>query len=262
MQINNKSVLITGASSGLGYEMAYQLATKHQVNVVIVARRTEKLVELKNKIEKVSSAKVYVLPADLTKNEDIEKVTNHCLGLSDFAGVILNAGITHFGAHKDLEWSYFEKMVNVNIMGVVKMTNSFMNHFESTGKEGRLMIVSSMAALYPVPFQSAYSGTKGFLTNFANALSQEITNKKFKISVFCPGGIKTEMTGGDDFSSLSKFLEPVDKVAASGIKGFLKGKLTFVPGLLNNISTTFLKLIPRDFILKQTGNIYRKALKK
>jgi len=262
MQINNKSILVTGASSGLGYEMAYQLATKHKANVVIVARREEKLIELKNKIEKEASSKVHVVPADLTLDNDIAKVTNYCLGLTDFAGVILNAGITHFGPHKELEWSFFEKMVNVNIMGVVKMTNSFMEHFESTGKAGRLMIVSSMAALYPVPFQSAYSGTKGFLTNFANALSQEITNKQFKISAFCPGGIKTEMTGGDDFSSLSKFLEPVDKVAASGLNGFLKGKLTFVPGLLNKISTTFLKLLPRDFILTQTGNIYRKALKK
>jgi len=262
MQLKNKTILVTGASSGLGYEMAYQLATKFQSDVIIVARREANLLELRDKISKESDSTVHVLAADLSKVEDLAKVTEYCLTQSHFAGAILNAGITHFGTHEELEWEYFERMVNVNIMGVVKLTNSFVDHFEKSNTEGRLMIVSSMASLYPVPYQAAYSGTKGFLTNFANALSQEIRNKKFKLSAFCPGGIATEMTGGEDFSSLSNFLEPVHKVAASGINGFVKGKVTFVPGLLNNLSTTFLKLLPRDFVLKQTGNIYRKALKK
>jgi len=262
MIIENKTILVTGASSGLGLEMAYQLATKHKSDVIIVARREANLIALKEKINKISSANVHVLIADLSKKEDLNRVSEFCLSQTNFAGAILNAGITHFGSHQELEWSYFEKMVNVNIMGVVQMTNSFVNHFEKTKNEGRLMIVSSMASLYPVPYQSAYSGTKGFLTNFASALSQEIENKNFKISTFCPGGIKTEMTDGDDFSALSRFLEPVETVAASGLHGFLKGKVTFVPGFLNNVTSTFLKLLPRDFILKQTGKIYRKALKK
>lgn len=262
MLLKDKTILVTGASSGLGYEMAYQLATKHEADVIIVARREGNLLELKAKIEKVSDRKVHVVAADLSKEADLDKVSAYCLAEPSFMGAILNAGITHFGAHEELEWSYFERMVSVNIMGVVRLTNTFVKHFEASNTASRLMIVSSMASLYPVPYQTAYSGTKGFLTNFANALSQEINNKQFKVSAFCPGGIKTEMTGGDDFSSLSNFLEPVEKVAASGINGFLKGKVTFVPGLLNNLSTTFLKLLPRDFILKQTGKIYRKALKK
>lgn len=262
MQIENKTVLVTGASSGLGYELAYQLATKHRSDVIIVARREANLLALKDKITNESKSNVHVVVADLSQEEDLDRVSAYCLAQPSFAGAILNAGITHFGPHGELEWSCFERMVNVNIVGVVRLTNTFVKYFETVKMPTRLMIVSSMASLYPVPYQTAYSGTKGFLTNFANALSQEVVNKQFKISAFCPGGIKTEMTGGDDFSALSNFLEPVEKVAASGIDGFLKGKVTFVPGLVNKLSTTFLKLLPRDFIVKQTGNIYRKALKK
>ena len=262
MQIKDKSILVTGASSGLGKEMAYQLATKHGAEVIIVARREANLIALQSAIAKAGGAKAHVVAADLSVEADVERVLTYCKSLPTFVGAILNAGITHFGSHSDLEWSYFEKMVKVNIMSVVRMTNSLYPHFEDSAAGGRLMIVSSMASLFPVPYQSAYSGTKGFLTNFANALSQEITNKEFKLSAYCPGGIKTEMTDGDDFSSLSRFLEPVDKVAATGINGFLKGKMTFVPGFVNHLTCLLSKLLPRDFMTKQTGKIYRRALEK
>lgn len=260
MNIKNKAVLVTGASSGLGKEMAYQLATKHGAEVVLVARRESNLIALQSIINEAGGSKTHVVPADLSIEGDIERVLQYCKSLPNFTGAILNAGITHFGEHADLEWSYFEKMVQVNIMSVVRMTNSLFPYFNQLQGESRIMIVSSMASLFPVPYQSAYSGTKGFLTNFANALSQEVRHGRFKIAAYCPGGIKTEMTGGDDFSSLSQFLEPVEKVAATGIRGFLKGKMTFVPGLLNNFTCLLGRLLPRDFMTKQTAKIYRKAL--
>ncbi|MEE9438964.1 MAG: SDR family NAD(P)-dependent oxidoreductase [Saprospiraceae bacterium] len=260
MDIKNKTILVTGASSGLGYEIAIQLATNHHSNLVIVARREEKLEILKAQILNKTNVNVTILAADLSIAADNQKVIDHCLSLPGFSGAILNAGVTHFGRHLQLEWEDFQKMMDVNIISVVKMTNSFIQHFENNNNEGRVMIVSSMASLFPVPYQAAYSGTKGFLTNFANALSQEINNPKLSLTVFCPGGIKTEMTDGDKFSSLSKWLEPVGHVAKEGIYAFLKGKSTYVPGKLNKLSVIIFKLLPRSFVLKQTGKIYRKAI--
>jgi len=262
MSMKANTVLVTGASSGLGKEMAYQLATKHGAEVVLVARRENQLQELQQAIAAAGGARAHVLPADLSVAAEVDKVIAYCQAIPSFDGAILNAGITHFGEHADLEWDYFEKMVQVNIMSVVRMTNSLFEYFDQRQGQSRIMIVSSMASLFPVPYQSAYSGTKGFLTNFANALSQEVRHGRLKIGAYCPGGIKTEMTAGEDFSTLSKFLEPVEKVAATGIRGFQKGKMTFVPGLLNNFTCFLGRLLPRDFMTRQTGKIYRKALDK
>jgi len=263
MDLSGQTVLVTGASSGLGYEMAYQLAVREKANVIIVARRAEKLAALQAEIAKASAVRVDVVAADLGIVEDVNRVLDHCLADQLFAGAILNAGITYFGKHTELQWDYFEKMVQLNVMSVVRMTNRLLSHFESVATPSRIMVVSSMASLYPVPYQSAYSGTKGFLTNFANALSQEVENKQLVISAYCPGGIKTEMTTADGkFDTLSRWLEPVEHVASQGIYAFKKGKLTYVPGLLNKLSTFFLKFVPRSLLLRQTGNIYRGAVKK
>lgn len=261
MDVKGQTILVTGASSGLGYEMAYQLAVNEGANLVIVARRAEKLAALQAAIAQKTSVQVDVVAADLGREEDVARVVDHCLSISTFRGAILNAGITYFGKHHQLEWDYFQKMVQLNVMSVVRMTNTFLQHFEGLQQPARIMIVSSMASLFPVPYQAAYSGTKGFLTNFANALSQEVTNKQLRICAYCPGGIKTEMTTADGkFDTLSRWLEPVDKVASQGIYAYKNGKLTYVPGLLNKLSIVIGKFVPRSILLRQTGKIYRGAV--
>ncbi len=259
-RLQGKIVLVTGASSGLGAEIARVIAVEYGADLILVARRKERMESLKKDLANVSDSKIYVLKADLSKEEEVDMVVSQALSYPNLYGVILNAGITYFGLHKNMEAGLHKKIMDLNVNAVVKMAEGFFQKFDKGTKEYRIMVVSSLASLVPVPYQSLYSGTKGFVTNFFNALSQETHNPHLKLIAFCPGGIKTEMTSGDSFSGLSKYLDSAGKVAKSAVDAFYRGDVLRVPGLLNKVTLLLSRLLPRKVILAQAAKMYRKAL--
>src|SRR6201995_4243358 len=128
LQFKNKWVLVTGASSGLGEEMARQLALQHGANLILLARRKEKLEKLKAELEQ--AVKVKIIVADLSKLEEVDRAADEALKDGNLYAAILNAGITYFGPHKDLDWDYFQTMLQTNVVGVTRMTNRLVDHFE------------------------------------------------------------------------------------------------------------------------------------
>jgi len=262
LDFKDKWVLITGASSGLGEEMARQLAQQYGANLILVARRQERLEVLKRDIEKNTGSQVALFVADLSKSAEVGDLLKTILQQYELYAAILNAGVTHLGKQLDLTDERFDQMIHTNVISVVYMTNQLIKHFEQKQVEGALMFVSSMAALFPTPYQAAYSGTKGFLLNFATALSQELSNLKFSLTVFMPGGIVTEMTSTEGFNELRGYLMPVKQVAKEGLDALRKRKLNYIPGFLNRLSSRFSFLIRKEFIIKQTGKVYKKSLDK
>lgn len=122
------------------------------------------------------------------------------------------------------------------------------------------MLISSIAGIYPVPFQAAYSASKAFTISFASALSYELQNRNFSITVFAPGGVETEMTSIQQFNSLKKWLMPVDVAAQEAIKCFRKRQHLYIPGLTNKLGYVLMKFLPRKIIAAQLGRVYRNAL--
>jgi short-subunit dehydrogenase len=133
LALNNKWILVTGASSGLGQEMARQLAQIHKANLIIAARRADKLEELKAELEKVAGIKVKVIVADLSIPEEADRVITESIANGNLYGAILNAGVTYFGRHTELPWDNFESILKTNVIGVVRMTNSLVKHFDKPG---------------------------------------------------------------------------------------------------------------------------------
>lgn len=261
LQFKNKWVLVTGASSGLGYEMAMQLAVVHQANLIVVARRADKLQALQQEIEAKSQVKVKTVTADLSLIEDIDRVVKTALEEDNLYAAILNAGITYFGQHLELEWDVFEKMLQTNVSGMVRMAQQLVAYFERGSKEGGLMIVSSMAAVLPTPYQAAYSGTKGFMLNFITALSHELQNRNFSMTVYLPGGMVTEMTDNEKFSPLKRWLMPVSEAARQGLTALRKRKTTHIPGATNRLGAYLSGIIPKKIIVRGMARTYGKALK-
>jgi len=262
LQFKNKWVLVTGASSGLGEEMARQLAFQHGANLILLARRKDKLEQLKTELENDAKISVKTIVADLSKLDDVDKAIDQLLIGEELYAAILNAGVTYFGKHSELSWEQFQTMLQTNVVSVVRFTNRLVSHFESTGKEGGILIVSSMAAIFPVPYQSAYSGTKSFILSFATALMHEIKNKQFSLSVYAPGGIVTEMTAGDNFHDLQGWLMPVKQAAKEGIDAFRNRKLVHVPGLMNRVGGFFMKFLSKSFVMGKMSKVYEKSLVK
>ena len=262
LNLANKWVLVTGASSGLGQEMARQLAAKHKANLIIAARRKDKLDQLKTELEASAGVQVKVIVVDLSVHEDVFKMIDTCLANGQLYGAILNAGVTYFGLHKNLSWAQTENIMKTNVNSVVYMTSRLVAHFERANTEGGVMIVSSMAAFFPVPYQAIYSATKAFIMAFANALSVEIKNPALSLTVYAPGGIATEMTKGKNFDDLKGWLMPVGQAATEGLNAFIERKHVHVPGFLNRVGNVFMSFLPRKFILKNMGKVYYKSLLK
>jgi short-subunit dehydrogenase len=262
LDFNNKWILVTGASSGLGYEMAYQLAHHHKANLIIAARREDKLNQLKTDLEREAKVQVKVIVADLSVPVDVDRLIEESLTGQELYGAILNAGITHFGPHAELSQDKFELLVRTNVISVVRITSELVKHFEKSETEGGIMIVSSMAGIFPVPYQAAYSGTKSFLIGFANALAHEIKSTVLSLTIFAPGGVVTEMTATEEFNDLKGWLMPVSEAAKEGIFALKHRKFNYVPGALNRFGNIFMKLLPKKLIIGILAKTYQRSLAK
>jgi short-subunit dehydrogenase len=260
MDLRGRWVLVTGASSGLGREMAKILAVRYGAHLLIVARRADRLQELKAELEREASVKVDICVADISKLDDVDRVIEAATNGRALFGAILNAGVTHFGPYADLSWESFRTMLDTNVTATVRMATAFIPHLEAQG--GGLMIVSSMAGIFPVPFQTHYSATKAFLVHFGVGLWHELSGRNVSITTYAPSGVVSEMTAGDHFTPLRRWLMPVEQAASEGVEAFRTRKYLHISGFANRVGSAFARLLPHRFTTTLVAAQYRNALKK
>jgi short-subunit dehydrogenase len=259
MDFRGKWVFVTGASAGLGREFARQLAVDHGANLVISARRLQKLEELKAELEP-KGVQVVCVTGDMSKRDDVDRVIQEATAGRHLYGAVLNAGATHFGHHHHLPWDDFLSMLQLNVTSNVRMATELVAHMKGHRLGGGLMLVSSMSGMMPVPYQSAYSGTKAFLNSFGTALAHELEGHPLSMTVFAPGGIATEMTSGERFSTLRSWLAPVGETARAALKAMKNREHLAVPGFMNQLGMFAFRFVPRKFAMGQLASTYRKAL--
>ncbi len=264
MNFRSRWVLVTGASSGLGREIARDLALRHRANLVIAARRLSRLQALADELQQAAGVEVVPLAADLSREGDVENLFAQATEGRDIYAVVLNAGVTHFGEQTELEWPQFKAMLATNVTSLVHLVHLFLPYLLETGHEGGIMLVASLAGLIPVPFQSAYSGTKGFVINFGQGLWHETRDLPVSVTTFAPGGISTEMV---DTTGLSKYFKhgsagmmPADVCARKAVDGFAARKYMCVPGALNRLAILMSSVLPRKLVSGMLAGEYRKAL--
>ncbi len=250
---------MTGASSGLGAALARKLAQSGQCNLLLTARRAEKLIALKSELESAHGIQVRVSPCDLSNMAEVDKLAAEARGLP-LSAAVLNAGMTYLGTQDMLSWEAFDDMVNLNIRGTVRMVNHLVADLRRKSQTSRILIVASMAGLVPVAFQSAYSGTKAFLVSFGSALSEELRGSRVSVGIFAPGGIATEMTAGSGFDTLRGWLAPVEQVAEAAERALRNDSLVSTPGFSNALGALLFRLLPRRFVLRMVGREYRSAI--
>jgi short-subunit dehydrogenase len=260
LELENRWVLVTGASSGLGREMARVLARDYRANLVIVARRQERLLLLASELEQAHRIEVRVIDADLSRDGEAERVFAEATRDSNLVGAILNAGVTHFGNWDELGWDAFKDMLALNVTSVVRMTTLLLPYLEKRGEGGALMLVSSMAGLMPIPYQTAYSATKGFLVNFGCGLHHEMLPRGVSVSTFVPGGIRTEMTDGERFDGLRTWLMPVERCAVEAVRAFRERAYLHSPGLVYRLGAVASRLLPQRLFISRVAEQYRRSL--
>lgn len=238
--------LVTGASSGIGREMTCYLA-KQGHKVFAVARRIDRL----NELESMYPDNITALKADLSTQEECIKLYDK-LRCENLDIVINNAGLGVYGEFSDTSLDAELRMIDINIKALHILTKQFLVDFKKKNR-GYIMNVSSSAGFMMGPLFSSYYASKAYVLRLTQAISQELKECKsdVKISVFCPGPVKTEF---DSVANIKSSLKGISShfAAKYAIDNMLKGKNVIIPGFTMKLSVAFSKFIPQSLLAKIT----------
>ncbi len=248
--------LITGASSGIGRDMARYLASMGW-DLVVVARRSERLLQLK---EELSDVDVMCITADLSDKNECYRVYDETKGV-EIDMLINNAGFGLAGEFVSTDLDVELKMIDTNIVALHILTKLYLNDFVKRDS-GVILNVASSASFMAGPLLNTYYATKNYVYRLSQAIYQELKEKKskVKISILCPGPIQTEFLDVANVGFVIKGLKS-DDVAKLAIDKALKGKLIVIPGVMMKIGKFLLRFTPEKLMLWVSYRIQHKKKK-
>jgi len=224
--------LITGASSGIGRELAYIHAEKTG-DLVIVARREDELNEVKKEIEEKYSRKVKIISKDLAIEESPKEIYEQLKSEEmEIEYLINNAGFGGQGKFYERDWGKDRSMIQVNIVALTALTRLFLHDFVERNS-GKIMNVSSIASLMPGPLQAVYYATKAYVQSFSNALVGELEGTNVTVTALMPGATKTGFEDRGDLEKTKLFENAVSAkiVAEQGYDAMMKGEPKVIAGV-------------------------------
>ncbi len=250
---DTKTALITGASSGIGLELAKIFASKG-TNLIIVSRNVIELSKLKSEL--IEKNKIYVeeIVKDLSVPGSAKQVFDEVKSLSfDVDYLINNAGFGDYGLFYKSDWTKQERMINLNMLTLTQLTHLFLPGMIKR-KSGRIMNVASTAAFQPGPLMSVYYASKAYVLFFSEAIANELEGTGVTVTALCPGPTKSGFQKAANVEH-SKMLNadsiPTSKeVAEYGYKAMMKGKRVAIHGIKNKEIAFFSRRAPKTFILK------------
>lgn len=241
-----QTALVTGASSGIGREIARTLA-KQGFDLVLVARRKDELEKLAGE---VGAAKVF--PADLARGDAPASIHAFCEREKLEVDVLVNnAGFGTNGPFHEIEAKRELDEIQVNVSALVHLTKVFLPPM-LTRKRGRILNVGSTAGFQPGPFMAVYYATKAFVNSFSEALASECAGTGVTVTVLCPGPTESGFVAAADMhgTNLFKAMSVADSksVAEAGVRGMLRGQAIVVPGLMNKVAVQANRVTPRAVV--------------
>lgn len=252
------TVVITGASSGIGAELARGLA-RRGFPLLLVARRRERLDELANEVGQEYSVAVEVLPLDLGGDQERAKLANR-LRAEPIAGLCNSAGFGTSGVFHELPVERESEEVTLNALALMELTHAALPGMVERGA-GAVLNIASIAGFQPVPYMAVYSASKAFVQTFSEAVHEELHDTGVSVTCLCPGPVPTEwaeIANAERFSIPLAQVSPRD-VAEAAIGGMLSGRRTVVPGVVPKVVSTGGRFAPRSLLLPgiRIGNRFR-----
>lgn len=247
-----KTALITGASSGIGKELA-RIHASNGGNVVIVARRGAELESLRTELEEKYKIEVLIFQQDLSIDGAAKNVYQFCKEKNlEIEYLMNNAGFGGHGNFVDRSLQKDVEMIHLNVQALVELSHMFLQDMKAR-KSGRILNTASTAGFLPGPLQATYFATKAFVVSFSKGISHELKPYGISVTALCPGPVKTEfefvagMGNGDMFKNGATAYS----TASKGYKAMMKGKRICISDAgLNFLIKCLLPFIPTSIILK------------
>ena len=255
-----KTALITGASSGIGYELAKCFAADG-VNLVLVARDVARLNPIASELQSTFKVSAKTIAADLSRAvapAEIYRETGRASLAIDY--LVNNAGFGAGGAFEDTDLQTELDMMQVNIVSLVHLTKLYLQDMQSRGSGG-ILNVASTAAFQPGPLMSIYYASKAFVLSFTEAIADELRGTGITVTALCPGPTATDFQrrAHIEHIRLTKSspmgMMTASEVAKIGYRGFLKGKVIVIPGLMNKIGVQSVRISPRAAVRRVTRKL-------
>lgn len=245
---NQTTVVITGASSGIGVELARGLAGRG-FPLMLVARRRERLDELADQLRQEHCVGVEVLPLDLADTQARAQLADR-LRSDAIAGLCNSAGFGTSGRFWELPFARESEEVVLNALALMELTHAALPGMVKRGA-GAVLNIASIAGFQPIPYMAVYSATKAFVLTFSEAVQEELQGTGVSVTALCPGPVPTEWA---EIASAERFSIPLAQVsphdvAEAAIAGMLSGKRTVVPGIVPKFVSTSGRFAPRSLLL-------------
>jgi len=249
---NSNTALVTGASSGIGMELARIHAAKGY-DVVIVARTEDALNSLKQELESAFKVKVWVIAEDLVEPESAQRIYQQTKSNGiEITTLINNAGFGGHGLFHERDLAKDQAMMQVNMVTLTNLTHYYLQDMIKA-KYGRILNVSSTASFMPGPLQAVYYATKAYVTSFTQAIAEEVRDYNITATALCPGTVATGFVSSGDLDGVSAWdnAKTPKSVAEVGYRDMEKGELvSFNEKGLKFMTNWIMPLLPRKKVLK------------
>ncbi|MEW9699393.1 SDR family NAD(P)-dependent oxidoreductase [Paenibacillus sp. SI8] len=258
-----KTVLITGASSGIGREFA-RIFAKENYRVVLASRNEEKLIELSRDLEKQYRAETLIIPVDLAQSSGPERLYRELKNRSiDVDVLINNAGIGSFGALHEQDVKSELALIQLNVNSLSHLMMLFLPDMVKR-KNGKILNVGSTTSFYPCPLSANYSASKAFVLYLSEAANNELKGTGVSVTALCPGATGTEFfrSANMDRQKVAKtdaLMNP-EQVAMIGYKALMRKKAYVVPGFQNWLLIQAPRIFPRHMVTNITRKVLEQGL--
>ena len=242
------TTLVTGASNGIGLELA-RVAAAHRDDVVLVARRESRLREVARELEQQNGVHAHVVAADLAQPGAATEVAARVAALGvRVDNLINNAGFGAYGRFVETPLDFELQMIQLNIVALTELTKQMLPAMVAR-RSGRILNVASTAAFLPGPLMAVYYATKAYVLSFSEAIANELAGTGVTVTVLCPGPTATGFQAAaqleDSKLVAGKTLATSRRVATDGYEAMTAGKPLIVPGVSNKLVTQMPRLLPR-----------------
>jgi|SRR3984957_552044 len=256
---SGKWALVTGASAGIGTALAEELA-HGGANLVLTARRRERLEELAQKVETAHKIRTKIFVADLKEAEAPERIFQFTKEQGiEVELLINNAGFGAYGEFQTVETDRLTEMVEVNCAAVVHLTRLYLPEMVAR-RHGDVLIVASTASFQSVPYLSTYAATKAFDLLFAEGLAEEMKPYGVRVCALCPGSTESEfaeVAGQSHLAATRANRETAEKVARTGLRALAAGKSYVISGLGNYLGMLGQRLVSRRMVARVAARMFR-----
>ena len=248
----SKTALITGASGGIGYELALLLA-RDRFDCILVARSRDKLDELAARLESEFRVKTLVVARDLSKPTAVDEIYEEVSAASMSIDVLVNnAGFPVYGRFVDTDWQAELDMLQVNVVALTALTKLFVRGMVER-RNGRILNLASTAAFVPGPLMAVYYASKAYVLSFSQALANELQGTGVTVTALAPGPTRTgfQKRGVMEDSRLVRGqIADAKSVAAAGYRGMMRGKTIVIPGFSNKLIPWVARVSPRGAVTR------------